>query len=282
MKWDLGWMHDTLEYLQADPIYRKYEHNKLTSRMIYAATENFLLTLSHDEVVHGKYSLADKMPGDAWQKIANVRLLLADLIAQPGKKLLFMGGEFAQWREWSHDRALDWDLLAHPLHRGVQSLMTDLNRLYRAEPALHELDEDPLAGFEWLDCHDADHSVLSMLRKGKPLDTPIAVGPARPAPIAIVFNFTPVPRPGYRIGVPRGGTWRELVNTDQAAYGGSGFPTVPAIEASPAPLHGRPFSLELSLPPLAALFLKPDAEIRTEAEPLPAVAGEESSEPAVE
>jgi 1,4-alpha-glucan branching enzyme len=290
MKWDLGWMHDTLEYLQADPIYRKYEHNKLTFRMIYAATENFLVPLSHDEVVHGKYSLADKMPGDAWQKIANVRLLLADLIAQPGKKLLFMGGEFAQWREWSHDRALDWDLLAHPLHRGVQSLMTDLNRLYRAEPALHELDEDPLAGFEWLDCHDADHSVLSMLRKGKPLDPHPNPLPSeqererRPAsPIAVVFNFTPVPRPGYRIGVPRGGTWRELVNTDRAAYGGSGFPTVPAIEASPAPLHGRPFSLGLSLPPLAALFLKPEPEALAEEEtPSAAEAEEPASEPVAE
>jgi 1,4-alpha-glucan branching enzyme len=271
MKWDLGWMHDTLEYLAADPIYRKYEHNKLTFRMVYAASENYLLPLSHDEVVHGKYSLADKMPGDAWQKLANLRLLLADLYAQPGKKLLFMGGEFGQWREWSHDRSLDWDLLAHSLHRGVQRCSEDLNRLYREQPALHELDEEPLSGFQWVDCHDADASVLSFLRIGKTV----------PDPILAVFNFTPVPRPGYRVGVPRGGVWRELLNTDAAKYAGSGLPTPGAVEAEPGPVHGRPFSLALTLPPLSALFFRPDPEppaARDEGEAEPEEA--EAAEPA--
>jgi 1,4-alpha-glucan branching enzyme len=250
LKWDLGWMHDTLEYLGQDPIFRKYDHNKLTFRMIYAGNENFLLPLSHDEVVHGKYSLADKMPGDAWQKMANLRLLLADLYAQPGKKLLFMGGEFGQWREWSHDRELDWDLLGHPLHRGIQSLVKELNRLYRSEPALHELDEDLWAGFEWVDCHDADASVLSFLRKGK----------SAPDPVLAIFNFTPVPRPGYRVGAPRAGVWRQLLNTDAEMFGGSGFPAPDAVQAMPAPLHGRAFSLSIDLPPLGALFLRPDPE----------------------
>ncbi|MGH9366404.1 MAG: 1,4-alpha-glucan branching protein GlgB [Thermoanaerobaculia bacterium] len=256
MKWDLGWMHDTLEYLAADPIFRKYEHNKLTFRMIYAASENYLLPLSHDEVVHGKYSLADKMPGDAWNKMANLRLLLADLYSQPGKKLLFMGGEFGQWREWSHDRQLDWELLEHPLHRGVQRCVEDLNRLYRAEPALHELDEEAHAGFEWVDCHDADASVVSFLRKGKTVGEPILA----------VFNFTPIPRPGYRVGVPRGGIWRELLDTDAGEYGGSGQPTPKAIEAVRGAVHGRPWSLALALPPLAALFFKPDPEPPAEQE----------------
>ena len=264
MKWDLGWMHDTLDYLAADPIYRKYDHNKLTFRMVYAAGENYLLPLSHDEVVHGKYSLADKMPGDAWQKLANVKLLLADLYAQPGKKLLFMGGEFGQWREWAHDRELDWNLLEHPLHRGVQRCVEDLNRLYRAEPALHELDEEALAGFEWVDCHDADASVLSFLRKGTTVRDPVLA----------VFNFTPIPRPGYRIGAPRGGTWRQLLNTDAAEYAGSGLPTGDAQEAVRGAVHGRPFSLALTLPPLAAVFWKPDPE--PPADPVEEEAGAEA------
>jgi 1,4-alpha-glucan branching enzyme len=256
MKWDLGWMHDTLDYLSADPIYRKYEHNKMTFRMVYANSESFLLPLSHDEVVHGKYSLADKMPGDAWNKMANVRLLLADLYAQPGKKLLFMGGEFGQWREWAHDRQLDWDLLEHPLHRGVQRCVEDLNGLYRAEPALHELDEEAHAGFEWVDCHDADASVFSFLRKGKTVSDPVLV----------VFNFTPVPRPGYRVGVPRAGTWRELLSTDAVKYAGSGLPTPESVDAVRETVHGRPWSLALTLPPLSALFLKPDPMPEPEAE----------------
>jgi 1,4-alpha-glucan branching enzyme len=256
MKWDLGWMHDTLDYLGRDPIFRKYEHNKLTFRMVYAASENYLLPLSHDEVVHGKYSLADKMPGDAWQKLANVKLLLADLYAQPGKKLLFMGGEFGQWREWAHDRELDWNLLEHALHRGVQRCVEDLNRLYRAEPALYELDEEALAGFEWVDCHDADASVLSFLRKGRTVRDPILA----------VFNFTPVPRPGYRVGAPRGGNWRQILNTDAAKYAGSGLPTETEQEAVRVSLHGRPFSLSLDLPPLAAVFWKPDPEPEPETE----------------
>jgi 1,4-alpha-glucan branching enzyme len=250
MKWDLGWMHDTLEYLGEDPIFRKYDHNKLTFRMVYAASENYLLPLSHDEVVHGKYSLADKMPGDAWQKLANLRLLLADLYSQPGKKLLFMGGEFGQWREWSHDRSLDWELLAQPLHRGVQRCVEELNRVYRSEPALHELDAEAHAGFEWIDCHDADASVLSFLRKGKTVRDPVLV----------VFNFTPVVRSGYRVGAPRGGVWRQLLNTDAAKFGGSGLPTPEAVEAAGEAVHGRPCSLALTLPPLSALFFKPDPE----------------------
>jgi len=265
LKWDLGWMHDTLEYLEADPIFRKYEHNKLTFRMVYANSESFLLPLSHDEVVHGKYSLADKMPGDAWHKLANVKLLLADLYAQPGKKLLFMGGEFAQWREWSHDRALDWDLLDHPLHLGVQKCAAALNRLYREEKALHELDEEAYAGFEWIDCHDADASVLSFIRRGK----------TAPDPILAVFNFTPVARHGYRVGALRGGIWRELLNTDSAEFGGSGLKTAGDVVASEPSLHGRPFSLALTLPPLSALFFRPDPEF----EPEPFELGEAGTEP---
>jgi 1,4-alpha-glucan branching enzyme len=276
MKWDLGWMHDTLDYLGEDPIYRKYDQNKLTFRMVYAGNENYLLPLSHDEVVHGKYSLADKMPGDAWQKLANVRLLLANLYSQPGKKLLFMGGEFGQWREWSHDRELDWNLLEHPLHRGVQRCVEDLNRLYRAEPALHELDEEALAGFEWIDCHDAEASVLSFLRKGKTVRDPILA----------VFNFTPIPRPGYRIGTPRAGVWRQLLNTDAAEYAGSGLPTGDSQEAAPGAVHGRPFSLALTLPPLAAVFWKPDPEPRARPEDeeveTEAAQGKAEGEPAAE
>jgi 1,4-alpha-glucan branching enzyme len=258
MKWDLGWMHDTLEYLGNDPVFRKYDHNKLTFRMVYAGSENFLLPLSHDEVVHGKYSLADKMPGDAWNKMANLRLLLADLYAQPGKKLLFMGGEFGQWREWAHDRELDWDLLSQPLHRGIQRCVQDLNRIYREEPALHERDEEAPAAFEWVDCHDADASVISFLRKGS----------SDRDPVLAVFNFTPIPRVDYRFGVPRGGTWRQILSTDAEEYGGTGLPAPVETEARLPGVHGRPFSILLTLPPLSALFWRP--------EPLPA----EESEPA--
>ena len=277
MKWDLGWMHDTLDYLALDPIHRKYDHNKLTFRMVYAASENYLLPLSHDEVVHGKYSLADKMPGDAWNKMANLRLLLADLAAQPGKKLLFMGGEFGQWREWSHDRELDWDLLDHRLHRGVQRLVAALNRLYRDEPAMHVLDEEAHAGFEWVDCHDAEASVLSFVRKGAKDDPPILA----------IFNFTPIPRRGYRVGAPVPGAWSEVLNTDRAEFGGSGMPTAARADTIPAPLHGRPQSLVLDLPPLAAVFLRPDEPPSESVEPAGTDAAasapaEESVEPAAE
>ncbi len=249
MKWDMGWMHDTLSYMTADPIYRKFEHRKLTFRMLYAYSENFLLPLSHDEVVHLKGSLAGKMPGDDWQKLANLRLLLAYQIAQPGKKLLFMGGEFGQWREWSHERELDWELLGHPAHRGVQRWVEDLNRMYRAETALHELDCSP-AGFEWIDANDADNSVATFLRRGRDPDDVVLAA----------FNFTPVPRHGYRVGVPIGGAWSEIANGDAVVYGGSGLGNLGRVEARPSPSHGRPHSLLLTLPPLAAVFFKPEVK----------------------
>ena len=243
-KWDMGWMHDTLEYMRLDPIYRKYHQDQITFRQLYAFHENFVLPLSHDEVVHGKGSLLDKMPGDEWQRFANLRLLLAYMWAQPGKKLLFMGGEIAQWREWHHDESLDWNLLQYAPHEGVQHLVKDLNRLYRGEKALHENDCDP-AGFEWVDCADWQGSIMSFLRKGK-----------NGAPLLVACNFTPVPRLGYRIGVPAVGAWRELLNTDAAEYGGSGLGNLGAVQAEAVPMHGRGFSLPLLLPPLAVVFLK--------------------------
>jgi 1,4-alpha-glucan branching enzyme len=243
LKWDMGWMHDTLEYMQKDPVHRRYHHDKLTFRMLYAFHENFVLPLSHDEVVYGKGSLLEKMSGDDWQKFANLRALYGYMYAQPGKKLLFMGGEFAQRREWVHDASLDWDLLDYPSHAGIQKWLGDLNRLYRGEPALHELDCEP-AGFEWIDCGDADGSVVSLIRKGA----------STSALVLAVCNFTPVPRQGYRIGAPRGGFWREALNSDGLAYGGSGVGNLGGVEATPAPLHGRPFSLTLALPPLAVVF----------------------------
>jgi 1,4-alpha-glucan branching enzyme len=247
MKWDMGWMHDTLKYFHEDPIHRQYQHNMLTFRMLYGFTENFVLPLSHDEVVHGKGSLLNKMPGDEWQKFANLRLLFAYMYAQPGKKLLFMGGEFGQSNEWSHDRALDWWLLQYPVHRGVHSWMRDLNHLYRNEKALHELDNDS-AGFEWVDCNDAPMSVVSLLRKGKsPKDV-----------MLVACNFTPVPREKYRVGLPTGGWWKEKLNSDGKEYAGSGIGNGGGVMAEPIEQHGRPFSIELTLPPLAAVFLKPE------------------------
>jgi len=245
-KWDMGWMHDTLEYMSKDPIFRKYHHDRLTFRMLYAFHENFILPLSHDEVVYGKGSLLRKMPGDDWQKFANLRLLFGYMYAQPGKKLLFMGGEFGQWREWVHDDSLDWDLLDLAPHAGVQRWVEDLNRLYRDEPALHELDCHP-SGFEWVDCHDADSSVISLIRKGRSPDDIVLV----------VLNFTPVPRFTYRVGAPRGGFWKEILNSDAREYGGSGHGNLGGVEATPIPSHGRPYSLNLTLPPLSAVFFKP-------------------------
>ena len=244
LKWDMGWMHDTLAYMAHDPIHRAFHHNQLTFRQIYAFHENFVLPLSHDEVVHGKGSLLGKMPGDDWQKFANLRLLLAYMWAQPGKKLLFMGGEIGQWREWHHDESLDWHLLAYPPHEGVRRLVEDLNRLYRGEPALHQLDCDP-GGFEWVDCNDSQASSLTFLRKAR-------TGP----PLLVACNFTPVPRVGYAVGVPTGGWWRELLNSDGHEYGGSGMGNGGGVSAAEVSAHGRPFSLSLTLPPLAAVFLK--------------------------
>ncbi len=250
MKWDMGWMHDMLEYMGKDPVHRKYHQNLLTFRLLYAFQENFVLSLSHDEVVHGKGSLLGKMPGDDWQKLANLRLLYGMMMAQPGKKLLFMGGEFGQWSEWNHDGQLDWDLLQWDRHKELLKWLADLHRIYRQCPAFHALDFDP-AGFEWIDCSDADAGVISLLRNAFPEDRHTAV----------VANFTPVPRPAYRVGVPRAGAWHEILNSDAQIYGGSGQGNLGGVTAQRVPFHGRPFSVELTLPPLAVLFLRhQDAE----------------------
>jgi len=249
LKWDMGWMHDTLEYMTKEPVHRKYHHNNLTFRLVYAFYENFALPLSHDEVVYGKASLLSKMPGDDWQKFANLRLLLGYMYAQPGKKLLFMGGEFGQRREWAHDESLEWNLLAYAPHQGLQQWVTELNRLYRNEPALNEVDFEP-AGFEWIDCNDSQSSALSFIRRGR------STGDI----ILIVCNFTPVPRYNYKVGAPRGGFWQEILNSDAEEYGGSGHGNLGGVEAAPIPVHGRPFSLTLTLPPLAAVYLKSEAE----------------------
>ena len=246
LKWDMGWMHDTLSYMSHDPVHRRFHHQELTFRALYAFTENFLLPLSHDEVVHGKKSLLSKMPGDDWQKAANLRLLLAYMYTQPGKKLLFMGGEFGQWREWDHDGSLEWDALGQDFHASLKRLTSGLNRVYRTEPALHELDADP-AGFEWVDANDSESSALSYLRKATSGDL-----------ILVVCNFTPVARKGHRVGVPRPGFWREVLNTDAAEYGGSGVGNGEGLESREAPFHGRPHSLDVTLPPLAAVVFKRD------------------------
>jgi 1,4-alpha-glucan branching enzyme len=245
MKWDMGWMHDTLLYLSKDPIYRQYQHNQLTFRMIYAWTENFVLPLSHDEVVHGKGSLIGKMPGDDWQKFAGLRLLFAYMYTQPGKKLLFMGGEFGQRAEWNHDSSLEWNLLEYAPHQRLQKWVEDINRLYRAEPALHELDFDP-AGFEWIDCNDAASSTLSYLRRAK----------SSADVILVACNFTPVLRTGYRVGVPHAGVWHEILNSDAPGYGGSGQGNLGAVAAESVPFHNRPYSITATLPPLAAVLFK--------------------------
>jgi len=245
IKWDMGWMHDTLQYISKDPIHRKYHHNDLTFRMLYAFSENFLLSLSHDEVAHGKGSLLGKMPGDDWQKFANLRLLLGYMYAQPGKKLLFMGGEFGQWREWHHDRSLDWNLTQYQRHSEVQRWVEDLNQVYTSEPALYELDFEP-AGFEWVDAGDFEQGVISFLRKGK------SAGDI----ILVVGNFTPVTRFNYRVGVPYGGLWKEIINGDAKEYGGSGQGNLGGVKAAAIPFHGRPHSLNLTLPPLAVVFFK--------------------------
>ena len=247
MKWDMGWMHDMLAYMSEDPIHRKFHHNKLTFRMIYSFNENFVLPLSHDEVVYGKGSLLQKMPGNDWQRFANLRLLFGVMYAQPGKKLLFMGGEFGQWNEWYHETSLDWNLLEHPSHSGVQRWVTDLNQLYKNEPALHELDFDQ-AGFEWIDCNDSQQSTLSLLRKGRSTEDTIV----------IACNFTPVPHHNYRVGVPEGGLWREILNSDAQDYDGSGQGNFGAVGAETTSFHGRPYSVNITLPPLAIVYFKRD------------------------
>jgi 1,4-alpha-glucan branching enzyme len=244
-KWDMGWMHDTLDYFAHDPVHRRYHHERLTFRMLYAWHEQFVLPLSHDEVVHGKGSLLGKMPGDAWQKLANLRLLFGVMFGQPGKKLLWMGDEIAQEREWDHDQSLDWHVLADPAHDGVRRFVADLNRLYRDEPALHERDTDP-RGFEWVDCNDAEQSVVSFLRRGADPDEALL----------FVCNFTPVPRHGYRVGVPWPGEWRELLNGDAPVYGGSGQGNLGGVRTAPVAWHGQPQSLAMVAPPLAVVVLK--------------------------
>jgi 1,4-alpha-glucan branching enzyme len=246
MKWNMGWMNDTLRYLRHEPIHRKYHHDELTFSLIYAFHENFVLPFSHDEVVHGKGSLLGQMPGDVWQKFANLRLLYAYMWCHPGKKLLFMGDEFGQWAEWNHDTSLDWHLLQWDTHSGLQRCVADLNRLLRHEGALHQLDFDG-RGFQWIDCHDWSASVLAFVRRGVDRDDFLVVA----------CNFTPVPRSGYRLGVPRAGFYDEVFNSDSAWYGGSNLGNGGGLEALPAPRHGHPQCLELTLPPLAAVVLKP-------------------------
>jgi 1,4-alpha-glucan branching enzyme len=245
MKWDMGWMHDTLRYFSKEPVHRKYHHNDLTFRMMYAFTENFVLPLSHDEVVHGKGSLLGKMPGDDWRRCANLRLLFSHMYANPGKKLVFMGGEIGQIREWNHDAGLDWHILENPLHEGIRRWVEDLNKAYRDIPALHELDMSP-DGFEWIDCCDTEGSVVTLMRKSK----------SRPDEIVVVaLNFTPLPRHNYQIGVPRSGHWREALNSDAPIYGGSGQGNMGGVDAAPIPMHGRRWSATITLPPLGAVFL---------------------------
>ncbi len=247
-KWNMGWMHDTLDYVEQDPVYRSWRHNELTFGLVYAFSERFVLPLSHDEVVHGKGSLIGKMPGDPWRKFANLRAYLAFMWTHPGKKLLFMGGEIAQLREWSHDREIDWELLSQTDHAGVQRLVRDLNRLYADEPGLHTGDADP-AGFQWLVGDDAAKSVFVYLRKSPVGDAP---------PLLIALNMTPVPRFAYRVGAPEGGRWREILNTDADVYGGGNLGAGGGVEAQQMAAHGQAWSLELTLPPLAAVVLKPE------------------------
>jgi 1,4-alpha-glucan branching enzyme len=245
MKWNMGWMHDTLFYFSRDSVYRKHHHDQLTFSIWYAFHENFVLPLSHDEVVHGKRSLIGRMPGDDWQKFANLRALYGYMWTHPGKKLLFMGGEFGQWREWNHDQSLDWHLLEHAPHQGLRHWVQDLNRIYRQEPALYQRDFSN-DGFEWVDVHDWESSIVSYLRKGSdPNDA-----------ILVVCNFTPVPRANYRVGIPHGGFWRELLNSDAPLYGGSGQGNLGGVEAVPVGAHGRYHSLTLQLPPLSVLVFK--------------------------
>jgi 1,4-alpha-glucan branching enzyme len=247
MKWDMGWMHDTLEYFSKDTVFRKYHHNELTFSIWYAFSENFVLPLSHDEVVHGKGSLFSKMPGDDWQKFANLRLLFGYMYTHPGKKLLFMGGEFGQFREWVHEESLEWHALDYPDHAGLQRWMRDLNHFYKGEPALFELDFQR-GGFEWIDFGDWENSIISYIRRGK---SPTQI-------LLAVFNFTPVPRYDYRIGVPEVGFWREVLNSDAMEFGGSGHGNFGGVEAVPFPAHGRYQSLLLTLPPLGVLIFKWD------------------------
>ncbi|NOY61024.1 MAG: 1,4-alpha-glucan branching protein GlgB, partial [Calditrichaeota bacterium] len=249
IKWNMGWMHDFLTYFSKDPVHRKYHHNMITFALLYAFHENFMLVLSHDEVVHGKRALLDKMPGDFWQKFANLRTLFGFMFGHPGKKLLFMGAEFGQWQEWREDKSLDWNLLDYEPHQKLQALVRDLNHLYSSEPALHALDFDP-AGFEWIDFLDSENSIISFLRKSKdPKDM-----------LIFVCNFTPVYRENYRIGVPYLIHYKEILNTDSKNYWGSNKGNFGGLDSEPISWHGRPFSLNLKIPPLATMIFKPEWE----------------------
>lgn len=245
LKWNMGWMHDTLDYISKDPVFRKYHHHQMTFSMIYAFTENFILPFSHDEVVHGKGSMLSKMPGDMWQQFANLRLLYAYMFAHPGKKLNFMGGEFGQWKEWQHDESLDWNLLEYDSHKGLQRLCRDLNMMYGGFACLHEIDFS-WEGFEWIDLNDWEQSMLFTLRKGSNPDDLMVC----------CFNFTPVPHQGYRVGVPRPGVYEEVLNTDAAIYGGSGVGNPRRLETQPMEWHGREHSLPVTIPPLGALYFR--------------------------
>jgi 1,4-alpha-glucan branching enzyme len=250
MKWNMGWMHDTLAYLKEDPLHRKYHHGRLTFSLLYAFNENFVLPLSHDEVVHGKGSLMGRMPGDAWQQSANLRALYGYMWAHPGKKLLFMGGEFGQRREWAHEGELEWWVSAKPEHGGVLRWVSELNRVYRAEPALHEIDFSH-EGFEWIEADDAERSAFAFLRK------PRSRGAAL---LLVACNFTPLPRQNYVLGVPRGGRWSEILNSDAKDYGGSGWGSLGGVDAAPVGAHGRPHSITVSLPPLSAVYFRSEAD----------------------
>ncbi|MEW6068621.1 MAG: 1,4-alpha-glucan branching protein GlgB [Nitrospirota bacterium] len=246
MKWNMGWMNDTLEFMEKDPVHRKYHHNNLTFSLLYAFTENFILVLSHDEVVHGKRSLLSKMPGDMWQKFANLRLLYGFMYTHPGKKLLFMGGEFGQWDEWNHDKSIDWHLLKFTPHKYLQKFVMDLNHIYQSEPALYEVDFT-YQGFEWIDFHDTEHSIISFIRRAKKSEDFLV----------IVCNFTPVPRIGYRIGVPKNCFYKEILNSDSFIYWGSNMGNAGGVNADELPCHGKQYSIIINLPPLSITILKP-------------------------
>ena len=252
LKWNMGWMHDMLGYMSQDPVFRSYHHNEITFSLLYAFSENFVLPLSHDEVVYGKGSLLRKMPGDEWQKFANLRLLFGYMFGHPGKKLLFMGGEFGQWSEWNHDASLEWHLLETPLHSGLSRWIRDLNTFYRGQPSLHELDFDG-GGFSWVDCTDFQRSVISFLRRGRNPNERLL----------FICNFTPIVRQNYRVGAPQGGFWKEVLNSDAPLYGGSGQGNFGGLNASPLPIHGQPFSLSITLPPLGIVVFQQESSAHT-------------------
>jgi 1,4-alpha-glucan branching enzyme len=248
LKWNMGWMHDTLNYMSLDPVFRNFHQNEITFSLVYAFAENFVLPFSHDEVVYGKGSMLRKMPGDDWQKFANLRLLYGYMFGHPGKKLLFMGNEFGQWSEWNHDASLEWHLLKEPFHAGAKQWIRDLNTLYRGQALLHEMDSDP-AGFEWVDCTDFQRSIISFLRRGRNPNEQLL----------FVCNFTPVVRQNYRVGVPLDCYWKEILNSDAVLYGGSGQGNLGGLAAAPLPIHGRPFSLNMTLPPLGIVVFQPES-----------------------